>query len=260
VQIHADIGSQAWKDMNIRNQIRARFFWFALRYSQSLRFTSQQQLTGIQNIGFEIKQDYIVVPVPLNLSDQGILLGTSSERPNTIGFVGRIHEDRGLDSFVFFAKKLNDARADFSVVVVGDGESRVSFLSSLRSVLGDDRVSYLGELSTQDLSNNWENIGVLINSAPAESYGRTIRESIANGVPVIAIISSGVVSAMQELGPDLISIYSSEMSSLQIDTLFTSALSLKVSDKIKSFIISENEKNSTKLVQNWIRLLAKGSE
>jgi len=260
VQIHADIGSLEWKNLNIRNQIRSHFFWFALRYSQSVRFTSQQQLIGVQNTGIDLKQDYIVVPVPLNLPSQGIPIGTSSKRPNTIGLIGRIHEDRGLDSFVFFIRKLNEVRADFSVVVAGDGESRVSFLSELRSVLGDNRVAYLGELSTYELAHAWKEIGVLINAAPAESYGRTIRESIVNGVPVIAIISNGVLNAIQELGPGPISIYSSEMSSLQIDTLFRLALSQKISNEIKALIITQNENNATKLVQDWIRIMAKGLE
>ena len=260
VQIHADVGSLEWKNLNIRNQIRSHLFWFALRYSQSLRFTSQQQLIGVQNLGIEIKQDYIVVPVPLNLPSQGFLVRTSSKRPNTIGFIGRIHEDRGLDSFVHFTRKMNEARADFSVVVAGDGESRESFLSELRSVLGNDRVAYLGELNTNELASAWENIGVLINAAPAESYGRTIRESIVNGVPVIAISSNGVLNAIQELGPGPISIYSSEMTSPQIDTLFRSAMSQKVSNEIKALIISENENNVTKLVQDWIRIMTKGLE
>jgi hypothetical protein len=42
----------------------------------------------------------------------------------------------------------------------------------------------------------WQDIGVLVSTAPSESYGRTIRESLAQGVPVWAFTSTGVTQLM----------------------------------------------------------------
>jgi glycosyltransferase involved in cell wall biosynthesis len=254
VQIHADIGSPAWKYLNIKNKIRAKFVGFALRNAQSLRFTSEQQLEDVKRQGFRIAQRHIIVPVSLNVPPEISNGQYSEQRPFTVGFVGRIHQDRGLDTFINFVNKLQEARKDFSVIIAGQGESREFFLSQLRSSIGESRVKYLGELTPKELIHAWGKIGVLINSAPAESYGRTIREGLVSGVPVIAVDSNGVRNAINEVNQNVILTYSSEMSSAETDEIFNMALSLKVSDNVKKEIMKHNEQNTLHLVQDWITL------
>jgi glycosyltransferase involved in cell wall biosynthesis len=227
----------------------------ALRHAQALRFTSQQQLDEIVMRGFTISQHHIVAPVPLNISSDLLHNGAPEKRPVSVGFVGRIHEDRGLNFFLDFVKKLQAIRQDFSVIVAGDGSMREFFLSQLNSAIGESRINYLGDLSTEELAKSWEKIGALINSAPAESFGRTLREALANGVPVIALDSNGVRNALEGMQQNAISIYSSETSDLEIDALFKTALGLTINQGTKTAVLAENEKNTIDLVQDWIYLM-----
>ena len=48
------------------------------------------------------------------------------------------------------------------------------------------------------MENAWERIGILVSTAPSESYGRSLREALMHGVPVWSTDTRGLRDLIQE--------------------------------------------------------------
>ena len=194
IQVHGDIADPRWRRINPRNRIRYSLAKLSLRKASSVRAVTKHQAENLVK-AFGIKRERIVVvPVPITVASKSVAL--KSERPKTIGLIGRIHQDRGIWDFINLIRILNSSSKDFKVVVVGDGPSKDKFLLKLESVIPKNRIIYLGQLPESELRKAWKKIGVLVSMAPVESYGRVIRESLIAGVPVWATHSAGVKDLM----------------------------------------------------------------
>jgi glycosyltransferase involved in cell wall biosynthesis len=190
IQVHGDIADPRWRRINYRNRIRFSLAKLSLPKASSVRAVTKYQAENLVNY-FGIKSEKtVVVPVPITVVSKSVALKT--ERPKTIGLIGRIHQDRGIWDFINLIRILNSSSKDFKVVVIGDGPSKDKFLLKLSSVIYENRIIYLGQLPESELLKAWKRIGVLVSMAPVESYGRVIRESLIAGVPVWAIASAGV--------------------------------------------------------------------
>ena len=89
---------------------------------------------------------------------------------------------------------------DVSVIVAGDGAG----LERMKSALPEGK--FLGHLPRKEINTLWREIGVLLSTAPYESYGLSMREALLNGVPVVSRDNAGA-RELKKLAPDLISIY-----------------------------------------------------
>jgi len=200
VQVHGDIGDEKWAQINWRNRIRSLVAVFSLIRATRIRATSKYQADNLVN-RYKVTMEKIdVLPVPIFFKEESALTPATLHRPRTLGFVGRIHPDRGTASFVKLIKILKAESADFSVSIIGDGPEREVFLRNLNEILPKKDIAYHGHVSEEELKLLWENIGVLVSVAPVESYGRSMREAISKGIPVWATASSGV-SALIDQAP-----------------------------------------------------------
>jgi glycosyltransferase involved in cell wall biosynthesis len=105
----------------------------------------------------------------------------------TIGFVGRLVPEKGLDLLLRACVRL---LGRWDLLVVGSGPAQEE-LESMAERLGiASRVTWLGALPSEDLSMIWPRLDCLV--APArttrqwvEPHGRAVIEAMGNGVPVI---------------------------------------------------------------------------
>ena len=205
---------------------------------------------------FSIKRERIVVvPVPITVASKSVAL--NSERPKTIGIIGRIHQDRGIWECIKLVRILNSGAKDFKVVVIGDGPSREKFLLKLGSVISKNRLVYLGQLPEGELRKAWKKIGVLVSMAPVESYGRVMRESLIAGVPVWATSSAGVRDLMDNCKKGEVKILDLDKSDASLDKDFRSLLKTKVSSDFSKKFIKENNTYAAKLANSWINIINK---
>jgi len=255
IQVHGDIADPRWRRINFRNRFRYSLAKLSLPKASSIRSVTKYQAENLVNTFGIRKEKIVVVPVPINVLSMPVAL--KSERPKTIGLIGRIHQDRGIWEFIRLIRILNSSSKDFKVVVLGDGPSKGKFLLKLQSVIPKNRIAYLGQLPESELRKMWKRIGVLVSMAPVESYGRVIRESLIVGVPVWATPSAGVKDLMDNCKTGEVRLLDLSKSDASLDKDFKTLLKTKISSDFSKRFVKENNTYAAKLANSWINTINK---
>ena len=250
VQIHADVGSGAWQKLNFRNRIRSKLLFFALGRADQVRCVSIEQKCNLNKIEPGIDSRIVVIPVPINVS-----LVSKEKRKNqskcSIAIVGRIHKDRGLQDFVKVCSVLASKFADLKIYVVGEGPHRDFF----KQILADYDLlkisQFLGNRTHEELSWLWKDFGCVASFAPAESFGRTAREALVYGVPVLAKHSSGMFE-LKELFDKNGIWFIDNKSDEEIASLFEVLTEFVVSQEVSDDIVKRVGLLSDSLAESWI--------
>ena len=255
IQVHGDFADPKWRSLSIQNRIRHSLAKFSLPRADSIRAVGKYQTKNlIKNFGLNPAFIQIIpVPVLTHLKSQRSMLN----RPRTIGFVGRIHKDRGIWEFVKLIKILNESSSNFSIVVAGTGPDRDIFLEKLKLVNPTLKIEYLGQIPNNKMSSVWDKIGVLVSMAPAESYGLTMREALLYGIPVWATNSSGVNDLNKECRPGELKIIDLKKEDFSINKDFERLLKIKISTAFAKNFTKENNTYAAKLAKSWINTINK---
>jgi len=99
-----------------------------------------------------------------------------------VGFVGRLAAEKQVDRFSELF-----SIPDTSFVIVGDGPERISLEQKFQGA----NVRFVGKQSGEDLANWYAAMDAFVHFGTEETYGQTIQEAQAAGVPVIAPNSGG---------------------------------------------------------------------
>jgi glycosyltransferase involved in cell wall biosynthesis len=255
IQLHGDIASPAWKKISLQNRIRFNFAKFSLSKANGIRAVSNSQALKVAKI-FKIKKAQIsVIPVPIN--NLRLTSSLSSKRPKTLGLIGRIHNDRGIYNFIKLVKSLTVVRDDFAVVIAGGGPDERRFLEEIKELLPKSKIRFLGHLSEKELKKVWREIGVLVSTAPAESYGRVMREALVAGVPVWAMKSSGVEDLISKAGKDTVKILDLTKGNHDLSKELDQLLKSKVLLSFRKQFIKDNSTYAQLLAKSWVDLINK---
>ncbi len=108
-----------------------------------------------------------------------------------VGYVGRLAPEKQVGRLIELCD-LPDTR----IVIVGDGPDRIQ----LRNRFARHSVTFTGKLIGDDLANAYAAMDVFVHCGTEETYGQTIQEAHASGLPVVApsvggqrhLISSGL--------------------------------------------------------------------
>ena len=255
IQVHGDIADPRWRRINLRNRIRFSLARLSLPKVSSVRAVTKYQAENLINSFGVSKENIVFVPVPINII--GKPAASMSERPKSIGLIGRIHQDRGIWEFIKLVRILNLSFKDFKIVVIGDGPSKDKFLLKLGSVIPKNRIIYLGQLPESELRKVWKKIGVLVSMAPVESYGRVMRESVIAGVPVWATTSAGVKDLIDNCKKGEVKLLDLSKSSTSLEKDFSSLLKTNVSSDFSKRFIKENNSYAAKLANSWINTISR---
>jgi glycosyltransferase involved in cell wall biosynthesis len=255
IQLHGDIANPAWKRISLQNKIRFSLARFSISKASGIRAVSNSQALNVVKI-FKIKKTQIsVTPVPIN--NLRLASDISSKRPKTLGLIGRIHNDRGIYNFIKLVKLLTVVRDDFTVVIVGGGPDESRFLKEIKDLLPKSKIRFLGHLPEKELKKVWKGIGVLVSTAPAESYGRVMREALVAGVPVWATKSSGVEDLISKAGKDTVKILDLTKGNHVLSKEFDQLLKSKVSLSFRKQFIKDNSTYAQLLAKSWVDLINK---
>jgi glycosyltransferase involved in cell wall biosynthesis len=255
IQVHGDIADHVWRGINFKNRFRYYLAKISIPRASSIRAVSNYQALNLLNTFRINKQNLDVIPVPINV--MGNNLTNNSQRPISIGFIGRIHTDRGIWKLVQLVERLNKVSEDFILIIAGIGQEKDQFLQKISLVIPNTRVIYLGQLSESELGKVWKRIGVLVSMAPVESYGRVMRESLIAGVPVWATASAGVKELMDNCKKGEVKLLDLSKSDASLDTDFNSLLKTKVSSDFSKIFVKENNTYAAKLTNSWINTINK---
>jgi glycosyltransferase involved in cell wall biosynthesis len=255
IQVHGDFADPGWSSLSIQNRIRHGFAKISLPRADSIRAVSKHQAKNlIENFHLESTRIHII-PVPVLIHSK--LRISRLNRPRTIGFVGRIHRDRGIWEFIKLVKLLDKSSHNFSIIVAGTGPDRDIFLEKLKLVNPTLKIDYVGQIPNDKMSSVWAKIGVLVSMAPAESYGLAMREALLHGIPVWATNSSGVIDLNKECRPGELKILDLKNDDFYIKKDFERLLKAKISTAFGKNFIKENNTYAAKLANSWINIIKK---
>ena len=99
-----------------------------------------------------------------------------------VGFVGRLAAEKQVDRFSELFSVPNT-----TFVIVGDGPERANLEQKFR---GAD-VHFVGKQSGDELANHYASFDAFVHFGTEETFGQTIQEAQAAGVPVIAPAAGG---------------------------------------------------------------------
>jgi glycosyltransferase involved in cell wall biosynthesis len=255
IQLHGDIANPAWKKISLKNRIRFNLAKLSISKASGIRAVSNSQALKVAKI-FKIKKAQIsVIPVPIN--NLRLTSSRSSKRPKTLGLIGRIHNDRGIYNFIKLVKSLTVVRDDFTVVIAGGRPDESKFLEEIKELLPKSKIRFLGHLPEKELKKVWREVGALVSTAPAESYGRAMREALVAGVPVWAMKSSGVEDLISKAGKDAVKILDLTKSNHDLSKELDKLLKSKVSLSFRNQFIKDNSTYAQLLAKSWVDLINK---
>jgi glycosyltransferase involved in cell wall biosynthesis len=253
-QLHADITDPKWRKSTLVNRARFTLAKLSLRISARVRVVTETQKEKLVS-SLKIPQSKIfVAPVPLN---HAILQADYQSRADLqtirVGFVGRLHPDRGTSNFLNFVRILRKSEEEFSTVIIGEGIEKQSFLAELIEIVGENRVAYLGFLETESLLQELNKLSVVCSFAPTESYGRILREVIFLGIPVLAAKSAGALEVCQKFGDDAVQIISNFNDEKEVHIKFANAIKSGQDSSLRERIQIEDLQNVDALIESWKR-------
>jgi len=123
-------------------------------------------------------------------------------RPFTVGYVGRLVPEKGLDALVNALSKLG---GEWQARFVGGGPHRQP-MQALASELGiADRLTFVSQIPSVEMPNQYHEMDVLVLPSLTrpnwkEQFGRVLIEAMASGVPVIGSDSGAIPGVVADAG------------------------------------------------------------
>jgi len=250
MQLHADICDPSWLMQTWLNPVKSKLGLFMLRYADSIRFVSDAQMKLVAAQIDLTDKECFVSPINMSLTPERVI--HQANRPRVLGFVGRMERERGTDSLVNLVEKISSASSnDFKVRLVGDGSETKTLQERLIELLGKPSIHITGHVSQARLIQQWGQIGVLVNLAPAESYGRTMREAASSGIPVWAVSSNGFDELSSSFDLPWIKELSLDDSAIKLASDFDYLINVSTSPIVRDQLIDKERQGLELLVNSW---------
>jgi glycosyltransferase involved in cell wall biosynthesis len=190
----------------------------------------------------------VVAPIPLVIPDMDIQMPDT----DSVGFLGRIHPERGLESWVRIIQNYFIDHQTGGIAIAGDGDLRENFLFNLSRILPESQIKSFGNLPSNQLDTFWKICSVLLSTAEEESYGMAIREAVLNGRKVVAKLNAGTIE-VQRIFPRAILLFrNEEEASLRLEEAFEEKLTALEVHKYRLLQQEENKRSLKNLAQSWL--------
>lgn len=105
-----------------------------------------------------------------------------------VGYVGRIAPEKQLERLAALR-----GLEGVQLVVVGDGPS----MGSIERTLKGMPVHFAGRLSGADLAHAYASFDVFVHTGTEETFGQTVQEAHASGLPVVAPYAGGPIDLIE---------------------------------------------------------------
>ena len=190
------------------NMFRHRAFMYPLQWQWLDRFTSRwlDRFVVVSESLAEHFRERGYPPGKLTVIHNGVAAPEAVDRARLrldlalpartrmVGAVGRLTEQKGMDTFLAAAGLVAERREDVHFVVAGDGELRGALERKARECGLTGRVSFLG--FRRDVFDVLAGLDVLVYLSRWEPFANTLLEAMAVGVPVVASNVGGNAEAL----------------------------------------------------------------
>ena len=253
LQIHGDFFSKEWKNQGILSLVKSMLVGQSIKKADQIRFVSVSMAREAIKKRLVVEEKVVIAPVPITLTETSFI--PPQMNPRSIGFVGRIQKERGLVEFCEFAKRLFAIDPEVSLLIVGDGKERRNFENLLMKSIPGGRFEFTGHLESEDLELVWNKIGILVSTAPSESYGRALREALMHGVPVWSTRTRGLEDLILENPLANIGVIDFNCSDLELKEVFENLLSKERDISYRREYMTARAVIVTEIGDFWARLL-----
>jgi glycosyltransferase involved in cell wall biosynthesis len=162
--------------------------------SQRKRFPFVRQLVRIANAALVEKSEI----------DETFATRLPASDVSTIGFFGRLSQEKGWDVFLDALSVVAKSGTNFRLIVAGDGPDRERFLGRVIELGFTERVCFLGQLPS--VSHLYSSLDLLVLSSHTEGMPNVLLEAMHFDVPVVATAVGGVPEILQEPGAGRLSV------------------------------------------------------
>lgn len=112
-------------------------------------------------------------------------------------FVGNLVERKGVARLLeAFADEVASGSDDLTLTIVGDGPQRAELVAEAADRGVSERVRFVGAVEPADVPAYYADHDVLVHLADAETFGITVVEAAATGLPVVVTRSGGPQETM----------------------------------------------------------------
>lgn len=138
-------------------------------------------------------------------------------------FVGRVAHEKNIGFLLDVAHRLRDQRADFVLVIAGEGPALAPLKARCTRLGLLDTVKFVGYLErTRDLPDCYAAADLFVFASRTETQGLVLLEAMAAGVPVVALAEMGTRDILEPargalIAPDSVSGFAASVAALLDD-------------------------------------------
>lgn len=115
-----------------------------------------------------------------------IFLSNYELRDNTIGFVGRLTEEKGIMNLIRAIPHILSKNDKMKILIIGDGDQRIKIEQFVKENGFQDNVKMLGWVTHKELPKYLHEMKLLVLPSYSEGLPTIILEAMACGTPVLA--------------------------------------------------------------------------
>jgi len=247
VSIHGEPYVTSQRAVFSKDSLKDLWMRFSLRFADSVRVVSAHQVEPV-TLRYSVKRSKLFIsPIPVVIPTT---LSNGDKEP-LIAFVGRLHSERNLNSWLEIIAGLYAKRQDFAIVIAGDGPEKEQLLKFLDNKIPDLKVNFLGRIPHQEVQALWSNVSVLLSTAETESFGLTLREAQLAGVQVVARRNAGTLANSYELGGEIALFDTTEEAIHGLSHALVSPISPQKIVEIRALQEVINSNSLTALAKSW---------
>lgn len=247
VSIHGEPYVTSQRAVFSKDSLKDLWMRFSLRFADSVRVVSAHQVEPV-TLRYSVKRSKLFIsPIPVVIPTT---LSNGDKEP-LIAFVGRLHSERNLNSWLEIIAGLYAKRQDFAIVIAGDGPEKEQLLRFLDNKIPNLKVNFLGKIPHQEVQALWSNVSVLLSTAETESFGLTLREAQLAGVQVVARRNAGTLANSYELGGEIALFDTTEEAIHGLSHALVSPISPQKIVEIRALQEVINSNSLTALAKSW---------
>ena len=182
VHIHGGLFLTAEKVPFIQRHILKRIFTWGVSFVVLSEMEKELVTKRFGAKSVEVLPNCVELPVNENDSHN------EKEEKLTLGYIGRIEENKGMKELLAACKQLKEERVAFRLEMAGKEENEGMFLPRFETLLGDD-FHYCGVVSGQSKSSFFKRIDLFVMPSYFEGLPMALLECMSFGVvPVVTLL------------------------------------------------------------------------